>query len=281
MTSGLDRTAAIVVHHKNFPQVTLTVDDLLSTGIPANNVVVVDNSEDEGTEDKLRHYLHPQIKLLTAPNYGYGMAANAGLDEIFGRDAPVESILISSHETRFPPKTLGVLVAQLDRDSSIGAAGPVLFMKDEPDQLWSAGGSLSKYLKRPVHRMQIPSDPVSATWLDGAFVLYRAEAIRSARFDPVYRMYYEETDLHLRLGAAGWRVSVVPQAIVYQATAGAPPFYVGRNGYLFGKRYTTIVQRWAALGREALRFAVRGHGRTSRRAAVRAYVQGMIDGIKT
>lgn len=268
----------IVVHHRNFPDVLDTVTDLLHQGIASTDILVVDNSGDRDLVLKLRSALPEGVQLEIVPNRGYGHAANAGLDAISRRSKLPSSVLISTHETRIREGSIAELAGHLEADEGLAAVGPLLVQREEPFAIWSAGGKLSPLLRRPVHVLSVPSTPSPRDWLDGAFVLYRYAPLASRRFDELYEMYFEETDLHLKLSADGWRIAVVPTVVVAQSTNGTPPRYLGRNAFLFSHRHSGDLRLAPYLARESLRLWVRGDARSTRLDAQREFWKGVLDG---
>jgi N-acetylglucosaminyl-diphospho-decaprenol L-rhamnosyltransferase len=63
-----------------------------------------------------------------------------------------------------------------------------------------------------------PAPLAQADWLAGMCLLARSEAFAAVGgFDQRYRLYCEDVDLCLRLRLAGWRMRLVPEAVVEHA----------------------------------------------------------------
>jgi GT2 family glycosyltransferase len=61
----------------------------------------------------------------------------------------------------------------------------------------------------------VPTVPVEADWLLGAFLLQRRTMLDElGGWDPGYRMYCEDIDLNYRAAKAGWERWYVPAAVV-------------------------------------------------------------------
>src|SRR3954470_10691161 len=91
--------AAIVVHHRSYDTLRVTVRDLISQGVPHERVIVVDNSEEPGLRSRLRQSLPDGVELTHVPNRGYGAAVNAGLDLLDSHVADqVSYVLVTTHE---------------------------------------------------------------------------------------------------------------------------------------------------------------------------------------
>jgi GT2 family glycosyltransferase len=268
----LDQLATVVVHHRRYPGVLETIRALIEQGCDPRAFVVVDNSEDPEVLAQLRDGLPANVTLIDTPNRGYGPAVNVALDALDRLDAARDRafVLVSTHEALPRPGAVARLVEALERDAGLAVAGPALVM-ETPHGLatWSLGGRLTPRLNEPRHRGEgtapaaIESEPTrDCEWLDGAFCLYRRAALPPAPFSPDFFMYFEETELHARLRAAGHRLACVPAAVVEQSSGGAPPFLLARNLQLFQRRHGTRLHRLvtvpAVIARKAIRRRVRG-----------------------
>lgn len=229
MPESRQRLACIVVHHQSPTTLPLTVGDLIASGVPAAQVCVVDNSP-ESLPDVDPGV--PGVRVLRVPNRGYGAAVNTATDRLDATVTPF--VLVCTHEVRISPGSVAALVGVLEAQPNAAAVGPTLTLSEDA-RLWSQGGVLSRSLKVPVHRRGQPAGtrPVAVDWLDGACVLYRTDVLQRFRFDERYFLYFEETDLHVRLNRAGRGVLWVPQAEASQRSSGIPPRLLGRNLLLF------------------------------------------------
>jgi GT2 family glycosyltransferase len=230
-----ERVGAVVVHFRNWPGVEDTLRALLAEQ-PAH-LVLVDDASGDGSVAAIRAAF-PDVEVVEQPtNSGYAAAANAGLRRLaaLGCDAG----LLLTHECLLDPGALGALATVLDGD--VVAAGPLLGLRDQRDEVWSAGGTLSA---PPAHLGQ--HDPMStwserapydADWLDGACLLLRLDAVAEVGwFDESYFLYVEEVDLLWRLRERGGRVVVVPAARAWQQPSYTPPYLQARNLTLFARR---------------------------------------------
>ena len=236
----LETTVAVVVHYRSYDTVAITVKNLLDQGMSAENLVLVDNSEQPERRAELQASIPSDVRVNFTSNKGYAAAVNAGMDHFSReRDSPPEFLVVATHETIMGLASIELLVDALENDNAAAAAGPTLISGDPGDEfVWSTGGYLSKIGHIPSHfdhRKEFNPQhyemepPRTRSWLDGAFVVYRWAAIDTERLSEEFFLYMEETDLHLRLGRKGQRVLWVPGAVVWQSSGGIPPFYLAKN----------------------------------------------------
>lgn len=230
---------AVVVHHKHYDTVGAVVSSLLSEGILAANVVVIDNSEEPEQLDSLRASLVADVTLIAVDNKGYGAAVNLGVQTL-AEARRFDYILVATHEVVIERGAVAKLASALDNDLTVGAAGPVLTVEaDGKALIWSSGGRFAAVSGVPQHhdhktgyaefaRRTFPAT-LDRSWLDGAFVLYRADPLVHHRINELFFMYIEEVELHERLRRDGFRVVVVPEARVEQSSNGTPIYFFSRN----------------------------------------------------
>ena len=238
------RLAAIVVHHRNWPDVSDTLRSIDEQTVAPDARIVVDVHSADGSADAIAE-AHPAWEVVRLDrNSGYAAAVNAALELQAVRSA--DRMLVCTHEVLLDKGAVEAMLAAVDSDSTIGAAGPILSRRSD-GSLWSAGGGLGRRTARPWHRQHAPgrqSPPQQVEWVDGAVVLYRAEALqRTGPLDEAYFLYYEELDYQCRLRQAGWRVVAVPDATASQEPGMVPPYLEARNRV----RWLRRAHRWVPL----------------------------------
>lgn len=240
--------SAVVVNYRNAGDTAGCVASLLAeeTGL---ELVVVDNSADASETAALRALLPAGVKLhVNSTNLGFGAACNIGWRECSGNQ-----ILLINPDARVLPGALRKLQQALcdarDRGLRLAAVSPMQVW-DESGRwmlppawlptgigLWAlAQASRSKReasrLSLAYRRLAMPlwlaaaglgsnTDVVQQRALSGGAIMIRRDAIESLGqlFDERFFMYYEDSDLCLRLRMLGWHLGMVPAAQVVHAWA--------------------------------------------------------------
>jgi GT2 family glycosyltransferase len=207
--------------------------------------IVVDNGSTDGSQAMVTSEF-PHVRLIQSPdNIGFGRACNVGAAVGTGR-----AVLVLNSDCEPAPGSLGTLCAALDADAARGAvfarlvnadgtlqpsvhaalptpwtqAGDVLFASSLRYAIYRTPGLKRVLLRRTLARHAAPHD---VAWGGAACVLVRRDAFEAVGgFDPRFFMYMEDVDLCARLGAAGFRLRYVPDAVVVHhwgvATAKSP-----------------------------------------------------------
>lgn len=242
-----------IVHYRFWPAVRSTVDALLGQTRPPDSIVVIENGSGDDSASAIRD-AYPQVQVLeVSENRGPIVGMNLILDSFIEKG--VDVILLLTHETRLAPDALERMVSRLAEDDQIAVVGPLLGYSSRPDDVWSAGGVIDPRSWETDH-VQDPrriSDwagrsPHPVGWLEGACLLYRAEAVRQAgRLHEEFFMMFDEPDYQLRLQSLGWRAECVPAAVAWQEPGDKPPYIFTRNRLGFLARRAPRRVLWRAL----------------------------------
>ena len=233
MPPGDLKTVAIIVNYKSARLTLRAVESVLqSESLGLVHVVVVDNSEDENEAARLLLGLpHAVTLFVNGENTGFGRACNLAFEQF-----PEELILLINPDARLLPGCLLRLQRTLCSAEKAAAVGPQVFWEEEqtfllppsyPPFLFCFDSVLSE---RGAHaevnrlisamwrwyqiRVWHSAKAVAVSNLSGGHVLLKRDAVKKAGglFDPRFFLYFEDTDLFVRLRKAGYRLFAEPRA---------------------------------------------------------------------
>lgn len=229
------KTLAIIVNYKVSSLALKAAFSVLSSdSLGPLEVFVVDNSECSSEAEKLRSALPSNVRLdVNTRNIGFGRACNAVFAE-----TTADAVLLLNPDAYLLPNCLISLQQRLLASPKTAAVGPKIFWDDELRFLlppsypaWlgcllkSLHGSdshslmsrfVSRLWRRHALKVWLADEPVQVASLSGGHVLIKREAIDQIGmfFDPRFFLYFEDTDLFVRLRHAGFRLLVEPSAHV-------------------------------------------------------------------
>jgi GT2 family glycosyltransferase len=204
----------------------------------------------------------------------------------------VDYVFLLNDDTEVARDLLSVLVAEAERQASIGIIGPKICYFDRPDVIWSAGGSVDAY-GQPCHlgtdAADHPSDASvhDVDYVTGCGMLVKRAVIETVgTLDERFFAYFEETEWCARAQRAGFRVVYAPNARMWHKidmdVRTTSPLYVylmtrNRLLYLKCKRASaaTIGHATVQLVRTALSWRWRPEHR-----AMRPYAPVLMRGIR-
>jgi N-acetylglucosaminyl-diphospho-decaprenol L-rhamnosyltransferase len=254
-------------------------------------LVVADNASTDDSVAVVRRLAPEAVVVASERNAGYA----SGINSAVAAAAPHESVLVLNPDVRLEARCVRELLRVL-AEPGAGIAVPrladaqgrlIASLRREPSVLNSLAATFlgADRADRWAGLGEVVTDPASyegsctTDWAEGSVQLVSAECWRDVgSWDESFFLYSEETDFHLRAGAAGHAVRYVPAARATHLegeSAGSVrlwPMLVVNRVRLHRRRHGWLraVPFWAAvLLHEATRAAL---GRKTSRAAVRDLV---------
>lgn len=186
------------------------------------DIDIVDNGGETNVVLGAAHRVGARI-IRPGDNLGYGQGANLGFAH-----SRADWLLLVNPDTEFTPGSITELLRAGRRWPQAGALGPRLV--DRTGEVYPSARQLPTLGTGIGHALLAgiwPDNPFTRSyrgstdgehacgWLSGACLLLRAEAFfEIGGFDPGFFMFFEDVDLGMRLGEAGWSSVYVPDATV-------------------------------------------------------------------
>jgi len=225
------RTISVITLNLNGKQMTEEfIESVLSSDICNNlEIIVVDNGSSDGSQTYLKRIFPDVILIENKKNLGFAGGNNLGIKRSSG-----EYILISNNDIILNKNTIKVLTRCLQENAHVAAVGPVIIGKNEelkikqlhtqqggpvhPIPLWAPYSlelNYSSYSEKKDAKYCQKSKYLDVLY--GACFMVKREALKriglfDERFCP---MYFEETDLCLRMRKKGFKLMYTPEAVVY------------------------------------------------------------------
>ncbi|MGP8262683.1 MAG: glycoside hydrolase family 99-like domain-containing protein, partial [Rhodoblastus sp.] len=210
----------------------------------ALEVVLADDASSDA--DMARFAAAPDLRLLRQPhNVGFVRNCNAAYATCRG-----DYVLLLNNDALVLPGAIDRLVAALDEDAGIAAAGPKLLYPS--GRLQEAGC----YIRPSGESTMVGlfADPEEGgfcrdrdvTYCSGAALMLRRAAVGETLFDDAFQpAYCEDADLCLRLLAAGGRVRYVHGAVVvHHLSVSTNRQSQARKLRSIARNQQKLVQRW-------------------------------------
>lgn len=232
--------AVVTIGFKQPELMAKVLTQLAAQTVLPTEVLIVDNGGTFTERDRSEWSLADRSTLVSRPdNPGYAAAVNEARSR-----SGAALLLVLTHDAEFEADLAAKLCAVFTHNgvaqsatADVGSAGPVLYFRDSPEKLFSAGGTLTRsglaaHLRAPKSKLPYPVD-----WVDGAIVMFSRAALDAIGWlDEQYFLYFEDVDTGWRLNQAGYRNVIAPSAFAKQQPGAHPPYLGMRNMALFARK---------------------------------------------
>jgi len=246
MMAGSEPLVSIVISNLNGGERLITCLNSLVAQRYANvEVVVVDNGSDDDSVELVERF-HRGVKLIRSKrNLGFAGGGNLGASYCSG-----EYLLFLNHDMEFDPAFIRELVDVMAKDLGIGIAQAKILSSIDHHVVDSAGSFFTS-TGFVLHRAQCPSTLSNSEDLQeifgaagGASIVRRSLYDKLGGFDGDYVIYAEDIDFSWRAWLTGYKVVLVPKAIIYHlgghTTRRMPPSFVVYH--TFKNRLCTLIK---------------------------------------
>ena len=249
-------------------------------------VIVADNASTDGSMTVMKECFPTVRTIELEKNFGFTGGYNKAFDQIDS-----EYFLLINSDIEVTDGWLEPLVQWMDNHPECGACAPKLHSWQEREKFeyaGAAGGYIDRFgypfcrgrvMKRlETDRGQYDS-PADVFWATGACLMVRSSLYRKlGGLDERFFAHMEEIDLCWRMQLEGYKITVVPQSVVYHVGGGTLPasspfklFLNYRNNLMMleNNLAETFALQLTGKGEDMAKAATKGHAKAKRRIAAR------------
>ena len=215
--------SVIIPHHNGIEILNQCLASLAAATYPRIETMVVDNGSSDRSADFVRRH-YPDVHLLELGcNRGFAGGCNSGI-----RAAAGELVCILNNDTVQEPDWLDHLVRVLICDDALAVVQPkiISFQERRRFDYSGAGGGQIDLFGYPFARGRLfeevevdegqYDEEADIFWASGTAMLAKRKIlVRAGLFSEWFFAHMEEIDLQWRLHSMGYRIRVVPSAVVY------------------------------------------------------------------
>ena len=233
------RVGVVILTWNSAAVISDCVSSVLASDLPMK-VCVVDNGSTDGTPELVAASF-PEVELIqTGENLGYAGGNNIGISELLRRG--MEYVFVLNPDAIIEPDTVRRLLARADAHPELAAVSPVITYRDS-DRIWYGGSDINWRTGETPHagegRMigSIPVGEFTARFCGCAALLRSTALSRVGLFDERFFLYFEDTELSVRMHKAGFKIGVESSAVCRHANStstgggksGVNQYYMTRN----------------------------------------------------
>ncbi len=220
MLSKSPKVCCVVLTWNDRANVLACLKSLSQVVYPNLEIVVSDNGSTDGTIQAIREQ-YPQFHLLeNGENLYWAGGNNVGLT--YALAAQADYVILLNNDTVVAPEMIPKLVQAGEADRSIGLLAPKIYYHDRPELVWYAGARVSMWrgllwhvgIRQP-DRGQFDRQ-AEVDYVTGCALMVRRQVLEQiGLIDTAFVAYGEDVDFSFRARRAGWRLVMVPSAIMW------------------------------------------------------------------
>lgn len=226
------RTAVVILNYNTKEYLRKFLPGLVASteGLDAQ-VIVADNASKDGSAEMMKEEF-PDIPLMVLEeNYGFTGGYKRAL-----KGLEAEFYVLINSDIEVPRDWLKPLLSWMDSHPECGACGPKLISYNDRtsfEYAGAAGGYIDRYgypfcRGRVLQKLEKDNgqynNPLNVLWCSGACLMVRSSVWNALEgLDSRFFAHMEEIDLCWRMQLAGWKVTNVPESVVYHIGGGTLP----------------------------------------------------------
>ena len=255
--------------HSDHPHVTIVMlnwnqesdtleclDSVARLAYPSFAVVVVDNGSTDGSPDAIARWSNDNLLITLIRNSGnLGFAGGSNIGIRHALTTGTDYVFLLNNDTIVEPDVLTRLVDTAELSGDIGMTGPKIYKYGEERVLDSAGTRTIPWLAQGFLKGHGEEDlgrydgVAEIPYITGtALVVKRSVLQKVGLMDEDYFFYFDDFDWGLRTRNAGYRLLLVPDAIIHhkgsQAIGFGSPSYMHhmvRSRILFARKHVPLL----------------------------------------
>lgn len=223
MPAEIPRVCAVILNVGGLKVMEDCLRSMDKVAYPALELIVAHNGPRDPELEKAIRGFSGRISevIFNGGNVGFAAGNNPAIRAALARGA--DFVLLLNDDTAVPPEFLGPLVAEAQKDPSIGAAGPRIFYAAAPERIWFAGASFDKetcsfsFPGADLTDAEYPAAGVQDTdYVTCCAALVSRRLLETVGLlDEGFFLYWEDADWGLRASGAGFRSVVIPASRIW------------------------------------------------------------------
>ncbi len=268
----------IIVTYNGEKYIEACIDSLLMQ-TQETDILLVDNDSSDNT-CKIVREKYPQVIIINVGyNSGFAHANNIGIQ--YAIDNSYEYVMLLNEDTVADKKLVEELMKYADRRTAVA---PKIYKNGSQTKVWYAAGKMDFNNGGAINcQNELVDRMTEVSFLTGCCMLVHTEIFREiGLFDENYYLYYEDTDLSMRMYIHNIRMLYIPAVYVWHRLLGRKArgyyaYYMERNRLFFIKKYEKYFRcnLWKLVVNEFWKILFKPDVYTSALAGYR--LRGMID----
>ncbi|MCX8128610.1 MAG: glycosyltransferase family 2 protein [Clostridia bacterium] len=243
-------TAIIILTYNGIKNTIDCIESLKKQTYKNYDIVLVDNKSEDYTVEIVKARFRNVLVIENMENLGYAGGNNVGLSYCISMG--YKYVFVINNDITLEPDALEKLIHFSESHNDVCVVGPVnhsFFNKEETQFLYSSL-LMEKYEFRVYTDAENGRKEYETDYVNGAAMLIKTQVLKDiGLFDDNYFLFWEESDLCLRIRRHGYKCMVLTDSVIYHKESASfsdtnysplKNYYLQRNKlYFFKKNFST------------------------------------------
>ncbi len=219
-------------------------------------IIISDNSSSDGSQNAIEKHFSimknegwATLKLVeNKMNLGPSTARNIGIK---AANKNYSYIWLIDNDIIADPKALIELTKIAEKNENIKIVGSVNYFFDKPEEISFCGSVIDwRLLKfKPIHKKVLQNfNNLIVDEVAGSSLLIERKILQKIGiFDPHYFCYYNDTDLCIRAGKAGYKIAITLNSIIWHKVSNSTRYVSGFSNYFYTRNIILLIKKHVKL----------------------------------
>lgn len=216
--------------------------DSLRNQTSKTDILLVDNASSDHTINIVKNG-YPEVKILELEhNSGFAHGNNVGIR--YALEHQYEYVLLLNEDTISDSKLVEVMLKEADSNTAVI---PKIYMDAALTKVWYAAGKMDFEQRIAINcQKEFVDVPMEVSFMTGCCMLIHTDIWRKVgMFDEDFFMYYEDTDLSLRMHKNNIHMMYTPNTYIWHRIQGKKEkhyyvYYMERNKLYFFRKHKEV-----------------------------------------
>lgn len=220
LNSKTKKISVIILNFNGGKDLLKTIQSVLDSNYKNLEIILVDNNSTDNSLNLAKENFSQFHFVKNKKNLGFGAGNNVGIKWAFENKA--DFVFLLNNDALVQKNTISSLVKAIENEKNIGLVSPIIYSDLDYKKIWFCGGKINWWKMRAEHynssRIQACLNPTKTECITGCAMLISREVFEKVGlFDERFFLYYEDTDLSLRVKNSGFKNLVVSNSKVFHA----------------------------------------------------------------
>ncbi len=227
----------IILNYNGGKDLLKTIESVVESDYLNLEIILVDNNSSDDSLNLAKQWVathcssenkFPKVHFIkNKKNLGFGAGNNIGIKYAFENGA--DFVFLLNNDALVQENTISNLVDSIKNEKNIGLVSPIIYSDLDYKKVWFSGGKINWWKMRAEHVQYLTeqgvmtpcsndNNVIQSDFITGCAMLISRDIFEKVGlFDENIFLYYEDTDLSLRVKKADLRNLVVASSKVFHA----------------------------------------------------------------